>query len=168
VKYPLPEKGNFWSLCDVALAVIATLTATGEWWEASGYFGDARLIAWLHVGGLRLYKLNQYPHGFAPLFYSRGKWPDKSNWPMKPINVPEYPFAETYTTLSPDILTLSNMEGGSGCVAEVDVSYASLKARDEMANAAALVLNQFVRSLGHVANLKTLRASTEYLTTNLR
>jgi hypothetical protein len=168
LKYGLTESGDFWSLCDVALALIGTLAATGEWWEASGYFGDARLIAWLSVGGLPLYKLNRYPHGFAPLFYSRGMWPDKSKWPMKPINVPEYPFAEAETTLSPDVLTPTDPQNGSGCVAEADLNYSSLRARDEMANTTALVLNQFVRSLGHVANLRTLRASTEYLTGQLQ
>ncbi len=40
-KYPLAGYGDFWSLCDIALALISTLAATKTWWEAFDYFGDA-------------------------------------------------------------------------------------------------------------------------------
>src|SRR5262249_39761696 len=41
-RYPLPGDRDFWSLCDVALGLISTLTAARSWWEAAAYFGDAR------------------------------------------------------------------------------------------------------------------------------
>jgi hypothetical protein len=114
------------------------------------------LIAWLNVQGVRLHKLEKYPFGFAPLFYGRGEWPEK-NWPIKPVNVPEYPFAEAEMTLAPDILKPSKAQTDSAPVAEADLNYASLKVKEEIANVVALTLNQFIRSLGHLANLQRLR-----------
>ncbi len=160
-KYPVGAYGDYWSLCDIALGLISTLVATKSWWEASDYFGDARLIAWLDVGGLKLHSLKEYPRGFAPLFYNRGKWPERGDWPLKPDNIPEYPFSEIDMTLPPDVLSLSNAQSNGSAVAQVDLNYASLK--EELPEIVALVLNQFIRHLKHAANLKRLRQEVSYL-----
>jgi len=164
-RYPLAAYGNFWSLCDTALGLISTLAATRTWWGASNYFGDARLIAWLDVRGLKLYQLEEYPRGFAPLFYNRGKWPERRDWPLKPANVPEYPFSETNMTLSSDVLSLSETQTDQNAVAEVDLNYASLS--EELPEIVALVLNQLIRQLRHTANLKRLREEVGYLSRKL-
>jgi hypothetical protein len=164
-KYPLARYGDFWSLCDIALALISTLAATRSWWGAWNYWGDARLVAWLDVGGLKLYQLEEYPRGFAPLFYKRGNWPEKGEWPMKPINVPEYPFSERDMTLPTDVLSLSNGQSDGNAVAEVDLNYASLN--EELPEIVALVMNQLIRQLKHAANLKRLREEMGYLSRKL-
>ncbi len=167
MRYPVSGYGNFWSLCDIALGLISTLVATKTWREASNYFGETRLIAWLDIRGLRLYKLEEYPRGFGPLFYSRGKWPERGEWPMKPINVPEYPFSERDMTLPSDVLSplqAQNANAGNA-VAEVDLNYASLN--EELPELVALVLNQLIRQLKHTANLKRLREEVGYLSTKL-
>jgi Schlafen, AlbA_2 len=165
VRYPLQNHGDFWSLTDVALGIISTLAAAGDWWQACSYFGDARLISWLDVRNLQLYQQKDYPGGFAPLFYNRSQWPQAQNWPMKPLNIPEYPFAEFEMTLPPSILTLSDAPCGSNAVAEIDLNYASLRGKDEIVEAIAPLLNQHIRSLGHVANLRTLREECAHLVT---
>jgi hypothetical protein len=165
-KYSLAGYGLYWSLCDIALGLISTLRATKSWWEASNHFGEARLIAWLGVCGLKIYRLEKYPRGFAPLFYNRGNWPEKNEWPLKPINLPEYPFSETDMTLAQDVLSLSNADSGGNAVAQIDLNYSSLN--EELPEVVALVLNQFIRSLKHAANLKRLREETNYLVSRLR
>jgi Schlafen, AlbA_2 len=161
-KYPLAGYGDCWSLCDIALGLISTLTAAKSWWEAFGYFGDARLIAWLDVQMLKLHQLEKYPYGFAPLFYNRSRWPETGKWPPKFAGQREYPFSEADTTLAKDVLTISEAQSNGNAVAQVDLNYASLRT-DELPEIVALVMNQFIRSLGHVANLKRLRQETANL-----
>jgi len=165
VKYPLSGEGDFWSLCDVALGLIATLVAAKSWWEPINYFGEARLLAWLNVQSLKLYEFSNYPWGFGPLFYNRGKWPER-DWPLKVAGVPEYPFSEVDMSLPKDVLSLSQVQSSGNAVAEVDLNYAQLT--EGLSEIVALVLNQFMRSLKHLVNLKRLREETTYLVTKLR
>ena len=104
-------------------------------------------------------------HGFAPLFYNRVKWPEKGNWPLKVAGEREYPFSEADMTLPNDVLSLSAAQRNGNAVAQVDLNYASLQ--EDLSEIVALVLNQFIRSLGHVANLKRLRQEADYLASKL-
>lgn len=151
--------GSSWSLCDVAFAIINTLLAVRSFWEAANYFGDGRLVAELCVGELGLYKLDRYPWGFGPLFYSRGKWPDQ--WPMTPPNFREYPFCSSRASLPLDTVSLSELKTDGSAKAEADLTYASLG--HELPDVVALTLNQLVRSLKHAVNFNRLRQEIAHL-----
>ncbi len=158
-KFTMREGGSFWSLCDVAFAIINTLLAVRSFWEAANYFGDGRLTAELCLGELNLHKLDRYPWGFGPLFYSRGKWPDQ--WPMTPSNFREYPFCESDVSLPLDTVSLSDLKTDGSAKAEADVDYASFGL--ELPNIVTLTLNQLDRSLKHSVNFNRLREEIAHL-----
>jgi len=152
-KFTSKEYGSLWSLCDIAFAIVNTLLAVGSFWEAADYFGDGILFCELNVGGLSLHKLDKYPWGFGPLFYSRGRWPDQ--WPMTPLNFREYPFCKSDVSVSQQTVSLSELHTDGSANAEADLSYASFG--PELPDVAALTLNQLVRSLKHTVDFNNLK-----------
>ncbi len=152
-KFTTKDHGSLWSLCDVALAIINTLLAVRSFWEAADYLGDGRLLAELCVGDLNLHNLDKYPGGFGPLFYSRGRWPDK--WPMTPLNFREYPFCKSDFSLPPYAVFLSELRSNDLSRSEADLSYASFG--PELPDVVALTLNQLLRSLKHTVDFNKLR-----------
>jgi hypothetical protein len=158
-KFTTTGDGSSWSLCDVAFAIVNTLLAVRSFWEAADYLGDGRLTAELCVRDLNLHKLDTYPGGFGPLFYSRGKWPDR--WPIAPPNLREYPFCRSDVSLPPNTVFLSELQSDGSARAEADVSYASFGL--ELPEVVALTLNQLVRSLKHTVDFNKLRLEIAYL-----
>jgi hypothetical protein len=59
--------GLYWSLCDLAIDLSSLLRASRAFWRSFAYFGGARLVVRLGIGGLTL---NYNHQGFHAIFYT--------------------------------------------------------------------------------------------------
>jgi actin-related protein len=132
---------NVWSIVDLAVSLILFQRMSMKWWESIGYFGGGYLHAHLMVDALNVLrepKHGYYIHAFDPSYTpsSRGMRLD----------------------IRKDAILLSPLPGNASN-AEAKVTYSSDE-RD-MARITTSMLNQLLRSLGHIVKKPLLQSSIE-------
>ena len=131
-KWPVAQSTPLWSLYDLAADVSSILSIAKDFWKSTGYYGAFRLEAELNVSGLTLHTGSS---GFPRLFYDRlGAGMD-------------FPLDRTAIAI-----TQSPKNVGD---AEADLDYVSLESASN--ESVALIINQLLRCLGHLADLTKLR-----------
>lgn len=129
---------RLWSVVDVAQYIVLLTRLAIRWWEFIQFFGDGRLQVQLNIPGLDVLRATEgyYIHAFDP----------------------SSSLQFTRRDIRKDAITLGKISGNAAN-AEAKVNYFS--AREELPRLTASLLNQLLRSLGHVADMKLLQASIE-------
>lgn len=142
VRWPVTTREavvNVWTLYDLVLDLVRVANLAKRFWSTGSYYGAFRLETNLGVGGL-----GNAPR-FEPLFYAlTGGVPD---FPLdsRPI------FLRKNST--PPVMEISS--------SALDLDYTSLN--ESLPNVIAIVVNQLLRGLGHLADLKGLEQSIRSL-----
>jgi hypothetical protein len=134
---------NVWSVVDLAYSIILFNKLVMKWWEAIGYFGEGFLHAQLSSDALNVLRhpVDGYFIGaFDPTFTPTSR-PKRSD-------------------IRKDAISLATSPGNYA-VAEAKVTYSPDES--QLARIVTSILNQLLRSLGHVARKSLLRSSIESL-----
>jgi hypothetical protein len=127
---------KFWSVVDLAHYIILFVKLAIRWWEFIGFLGDCRFFVQLNIPGLDFLRA---PEGY----YIQGF--DASNVPLR-----------AKRDLRKDAILLGTMPGNAAN-AEIKLNYFS--AQESLSKLTTSLLNQLLRSLGHVVDTDILEES---------
>jgi len=143
IRHSSESAKNVWSVVDVARSIILFNELAMKWWEDIGYFGEGFLHAQLSTDGMDVLRHPQHGYfiqAFDPTF--------------TPMSQPKR------SDIRKDAISLATLPGNY-VYAEAKVTYS----RDEhqLARITTTILNQLLRSLGHIARKSLLQNSIESL-----
>lgn len=137
------EQKENWSLVDLAYYLILFCRLAIGWWESIGYFGDGTIYAQISVGALKVARHAEngwYTHGFDPTFSPHG--------PRRQLDIRR------------DAIALSAAPRNSAST-YAKLTYSGNSGK--LVSVATSLLNQLLRSLGHLPHREILQDSVASL-----